>query len=144
MPTSFDTLKVVHLIFWNNTCCFPPFSIFFFLFFLFFPLRFFDDCFKVFIEFVTILLVLCFAFCLQGMWDLSSPTRDWTCTPCSGRQSSNHWITREVFTFFLFVSPFPYFSLKDWLSGFKYQFSYFQCDLGQRHASVSSSLEKRW
>ena len=38
---------------------------------------------------------LCFHFS-QGMWDLSSPTRDRTCTPCSGRQSLNHWTTREV------------------------------------------------
>ena len=24
------------------------------------------------------------------------PTRDWSCTPCTGRQSLNHWATREV------------------------------------------------
>ena len=44
--------------------------------------------FKVFIEFVTILFmfyVLVWGPC--GMWDLSSPTRHWTHTPCSGRQS---------------------------------------------------------
>ena len=35
-------------------------------------------------------------FCLQGMWDLSSPTRDQTCIPCIGRWSLNHWTTREV------------------------------------------------
>ena len=29
-----------------------------------------------------------------GMW--ISPTRDWTHTPCIGRQSLNHWTTREV------------------------------------------------
>ena len=33
-------------------------------------------------------------FCLQGMWDLSSPTRDRTHTPCIGR-SLNHWTARE-------------------------------------------------
>ena len=27
------------------------------------------------------------------MWDLSFPTRDRTCTPCTGRWSPNHWIT---------------------------------------------------
>ena len=43
--------------------------------------------FKVFIEFVTILLLLfvcvCFVldFWLQGMWAISSLTRVWTCTP---------------------------------------------------------------
>ena len=30
------------------------------------------------------------------MWDLSSPTRDQTRTPCIGRRSLNHWIAREV------------------------------------------------
>ena len=51
---------------------------------------------KVFIEFLAALLlfyVLC--FWLQGMGDLSSLTRDWTCTPCIGRQSLN-WTAREV------------------------------------------------
>ena len=55
------------------------------------------------IEFITILLLLyvhmyihiCF-FCLRGMWDLSSLTRDQTCTSYIGRQSVNHWTTREV------------------------------------------------
>ena len=28
--------------------------------------------------------------------NLSSSTRDQTCAPCSGRQSPNHWTTREV------------------------------------------------
>ena len=35
-------------------------------------------------------------FWLRGMWDPSSPTRDWTCTPCIGRWSLNHGTTREV------------------------------------------------
>ena len=54
--------------------------------------------FKVFIEFVTILLLFFYilVFWLQGMWDLSSLMRDQTRTPCIGRQSLNHWITREV------------------------------------------------
>ena len=40
----------------------------------------------------------CFMFCFLagGMWDFSSPTRDGTRTPCFGRQSPNHWTTREV------------------------------------------------
>ena len=53
--------------------------------------------FKVFIEFVTILLLFyVLFFWLQGMWDLSCPTRDRTCTSCIGGQSLNHWTTREV------------------------------------------------
>ena len=52
---------------------------------------------KVFVEFVTILLLFyILVFWLQGTWDLSFPTRDWTCTPCTGRQSLNHWSAREV------------------------------------------------
>ena len=35
-------------------------------------------------------------FCPQGMWDLSSPTRNQTPIPCTGRQHLNYWSTREV------------------------------------------------
>ena len=30
-----------------------------------------------------------------GMWDLSSPNKDWTCSPCTRRLSLNHWPSRE-------------------------------------------------
>ena len=33
---------------------------------------------------------------LHGMWDLSFPTRDWTCSNCIGSMEFNHWTTREV------------------------------------------------
>ena len=53
--------------------------------------------FKVFIEFVTMLLLFYVSvFWPQGMWDLSSLTRDRTCTPCIGRRSLNRWTAREV------------------------------------------------
>ena len=53
--------------------------------------------FKVFIEFVTILLLFyVLVFWPQGMWDLSSLTRNWTRTPFIGRRSLNHWSAREV------------------------------------------------
>ena len=52
--------------------------------------------FKVFIEFVTILLLFYVFFWLWGMWDLSSLTRDQTCTPCLRKQSLNNWTTGEV------------------------------------------------
>ena len=53
--------------------------------------------FKVFIAFVTkLLLFYVLGFWPWGMWSLSSPTRDRTRTPCIGRQSLNHWTTREV------------------------------------------------
>ena len=58
------------------------------------------DHFKVFIEFVTTLLRFYASVFLAmwpwDMWDLSSPTRDQICTPYIGRQSLNHWTTREV------------------------------------------------
>ena len=44
----------------------------------------------------------------QGLWNLSSPTRDRTWIPCITKQILNHWTTREV----------PEFSLIVWL----YQF----------------------
>ena len=53
--------------------------------------------FKVSIEFVaTLLLLYVLVFWPWGMWDLSSPTRDRTCTPYIARKSLNHWTGREV------------------------------------------------
>ena len=40
-----------------------------------------------------------FVAILHGMWDLCSSIRDWTHISCSGRQSLNHWATREVLKF---------------------------------------------
>ena len=37
-----------------------------------------------------------FFFWLQGMWDLSSPTRDWTYATGIGRWSLNHWTSKEI------------------------------------------------
>ena len=60
--------------------------------------------FKVFIELVNnIASVLCFRFWPRGMWDLSSPTRNRTHTPCIGRQSLNHWAARKT-CYFLFCT----------------------------------------
>ena len=70
--------------------------------------------FKVFIEFATILfLFYVLVFWSLGRWDLSSPTRDLTHTPCVGRRSPKHWTTREVL--FIFLSPSR--GLPRWLSG---------------------------
>ena len=45
--------------------------------------------FKVFIEFVTILLLFyVLVFWQRGMWDLSSPTRDQTSTPLHQKAKS--------------------------------------------------------
>ena len=47
--------------------------------------------FKVFIESVTVLLLLyVLVFWPGGMWDLSSQTRDQTHIPCIGGGSLNH------------------------------------------------------
>ena len=56
----------------------------------FFFLRFFLmwNVFKVFLECVTMLLlasVLCFGLWPWGLWDLSSPTRDWTSPALEGK-----------------------------------------------------------
>ena len=40
--------------------------------------------------------VLCFGFLAKRYRDLSSPIRDQTHTPCTGRQNLNHWTTRKV------------------------------------------------
>ena len=67
-----------HFFFFNIL---PNNRIFFKVFFLM------CTTFSVFTEFVTtVVSVLCFQFFLsRGMWDLSSPTRDQTHTPCTGR-----------------------------------------------------------
>ena len=49
---------------------------------------------KIFIEFVTVLLLFyVLDFWPWGMWDLRSLTRDWISI---GRQNLNHWNTRKV------------------------------------------------
>ena len=66
-----------------------PFVIFFKIFLMW-------TIFKVFIEYVTMLLLFyVLIFWPQSMWDFSSPARDQAHTPCIGRQSLNHWTTRE-------------------------------------------------
>ena len=68
----------------------------------FFNLFVFDNflmwtIFSLYWIFYNVASVLCFVFFwLRGMWDLSSLTRDWTHATCVGRQSLNHWTTREV------------------------------------------------
>ena len=52
--------------------------------------------------FLSLLNLLQYCFCLfwffwpQGMWDLSSPTRNQICIPCIQRQSLNYWTARQV------------------------------------------------
>ena len=59
---------------------------------------------KLFIDFVTIFLFYVLVFRLRGIWDLSSLTRHRTHTPCMGKQSRNHWATREVTYFFFLIN----------------------------------------
>ena len=83
--------------------------------------------FKACIEFVTILLLFyVLVFWPGGMSVLSSLTRDRTHIPCIGRQSLNHWTTREVsallffFSFkYLFISAAPglSYSMRDLCCG---------------------------
>ena len=66
--------------------------------------------FKVFIEFVTILLLFyVLVFWARGIRHLSSQARDRTHTPCIGRRSLNHWTAREVTPCFLSVLVGPSF-----------------------------------
>ena len=66
---------------------------------------------KFFIQFVTIFLFKkksCFFFFFfwpQGMWDLSSLTRNGTCTLCVGKWSLNDWPPGKDLERFLFFSP---------------------------------------
>ena len=43
--------------------------------------------------FIVFVFVL---FWPQGMWDLSSPTRNQICTLCIGRWTLDHWTSKEV------------------------------------------------
>ena len=53
--------------------------------------------FKVFIEFVTILLLFyVLVFWPQSTWNLNSPTRDQTHTAWVGRRNRNHWTAQDV------------------------------------------------
>ena len=81
-----------------NFCIFSSHSLFIKRFFLMWII------FKVLIEFVTILLLFyVLVFCPWGMWDLNSPTREWTYTSYTGRQTLNHWTTMEVPIFFILL-----------------------------------------
>ena len=74
------------------------------IFLIFFFKRFFLmwTIFKVFTEFVTILLLFhVLVFWPWGLWDLSFSIRNQTRTPCRGRWSLNHWTTRKSLPSFL-------------------------------------------
>ena len=65
--------------------------------FFFFKVFFFGcGLLKVFTNVLQYGFCSMFRFWPQGMWDLSSLTRDPTHIPYIGRWSLNHWITREV------------------------------------------------
>ena len=51
----------------------------------------------------------------QGMWDLSSQTRDWTHTPCVRGWILSHWTTREYLCPLFFI-----FRLSVWNTPFLY------------------------
>ena len=48
------------------------------------------------------------------MWDPSSLTRDWAPVSCIGRQTLNHWTTREVPL--VFLSSLPFLRLCPWIT----------------------------
>ena len=56
--------------------------------------------------------VLFIFFWPWDMWDPSSLTRDWPCTPCIGRWSLNHWTAREVAVLIFKKLLFLFYNLK--------------------------------
>ena len=42
------------------------------------------------------------------MWNLSFPSRDGTCAPCSGVNCLNYWASREVFIKYIFKIYYVY------------------------------------
>ena len=87
---------------------FPPSHFFFsgnplkvttiwYLWLVFFFLRFFwNGSFLKSLYWICYNIASVLVFWPQDMWDLRSPARDQTCTPCIGRWSLNHCIIREV------------------------------------------------
>ena len=60
-----------------------------------------------------------------GTWDLSSLTRHRACVPCIGRQSLNHWTTREIpiAALFIIVNRWKqpkYLSIDEWINKVSY------------------------
>ena len=46
--------------------------------------------------YTILLLFYILRFWPWGIWDCNSLTRDWTCSPYIGKQSLNHWTTRQA------------------------------------------------
>ena len=85
------------LLFWNKDwTCAPCIGSTELLVCLFFKIFLTWNIFSLYWICYNIASVFVLVFWPQGIWDPSSPTRDWTCTPCVGSQSLNHWTTREV------------------------------------------------
>ena len=99
------------------------------------------DFYKVFIEFFhnIVLYLGFFFFWLQGMWALSSPTRDQTRTPYLGKWSHKYWTSREI------PHPPPIF-LKETFSSVQFSHSVVSKSLrphGVQHARPLS-ISKCW
>ena len=85
---------------YNRVCCLSPFlqKSFFLMWTIF----------KVFIEFITILLQSYVLFFLATRYVWSQlPDQDWNLTSCIGKWSINPWITREVPIYLLFIPALP-------------------------------------
>ena len=81
-----------------------------FFYYIFLSFLFFFWC-GPFLKSLLNLLQYCFCF-MFWFFDheagriFSSLTRDQTCTPCIGRQTLNHWTTREVPIYYIFLVLF--------------------------------------
>ena len=95
---------------------------------------------KIFIEFITILLLFyVLVFWPWGMWDLSAQTR--TRTACIGRCSLNHWTAREVPSDLSRAFPF---SPVDWDLEILYLCNLFPLTVAQSMRKNSSHLSLPW
>ena len=108
----------------------PALTLTMFLFFFFFFLMW--TILKVFIEFVTILLLFyVLVFWPHGMGDLTSPTRDWSHIHCIGWWSLNHWIAG--------VGPTKFWvNTLNWIfiDYFQFHFLHFKCVIGQWNSDI--------
>ena len=77
--------------------------------FSFFLLKFFQK-----VRLIDWLVDFCFGSAPHhGMWDLSSLTRDWACTPYSGSMKSLHWTARKTLLLDLLLFKYGPLRLSD-------------------------------
>ena len=87
-----------------------------------------------------LLKFLIFSASPWGMWYLSSPTRDWTHNPCSGRWSLNHWTTREIWGRNLFTPAVYYHTTYEPVFPLRIKMFFCQSSVADSWASGAAKL----